>query len=102
RTVPGDLAAAVDVDDRRAVQRALVRLGALAGGVDRGVLEQQHGVGQLAGHDLRVDRPLVVPGLLVVDVVGGEAEVLETHGATVRAALWTTPAGAWPRLARWV
>ena len=39
--VPGDLAAAVDVDDRGAVGGPLVRLGALAGGVDRGVLEQQ-------------------------------------------------------------
>ena len=50
RTVPGDLAAAVDVDDRRAVPRPLVRLGALAGGVDGLVLEQQDGVGgRLAG-----------------------------------------------------
>ena len=44
RAVPGDLAAAVDVDDRGAVDRALPRLGALAGGVDRRVLEQQDGV----------------------------------------------------------
>ncbi len=45
RPVPGDLAAAVDVDHRRAVEWALPRLGALARGVDRRVLEQQRGVG---------------------------------------------------------
>ncbi len=44
RPVPGDLAAAVHVDDRRAVERALPRLGALARGVDARVLQQQHGV----------------------------------------------------------
>ena len=44
RAVPGDLAAAVDVDDRGAVERPLVGLGALARGVDRRVLEQQDGV----------------------------------------------------------
>ena len=44
--VERDLAAAVDVDDRRAaVDGPLPRLGALAGGVDRRVLEQQHRVG---------------------------------------------------------
>ena len=46
-TVPGDLAAAVDVDDRGAVDRPLEVERALAGGVDRRVLEQQHGVGRL-------------------------------------------------------
>ena len=47
--VPGDLPAAVDVDHRGAVDRPLVRLGALAGGVDRRVLQQQQGVRPLAG-----------------------------------------------------
>ena len=45
RSVPRDLAAAVDVDDRRAVGRALVPRGAGAGRVDRLVLEQQQRVG---------------------------------------------------------
>ena len=46
-TVPGDLAAAVDIDDRCAVDRPLEVERALAGGVDRRVLEQQNGVGRL-------------------------------------------------------
>ena len=55
-------------------------LGALAGGVDRGVLEQQRGVGQGAVDDLGVHLALGLPALLVVDEVGREAEVHETHG----------------------
>ena len=51
--VEGDLAAAVDVDDVGAarVERSLVRVGALAGGEDRRVLEEQHGGLLLAGDD---------------------------------------------------
>ena len=77
--VEGDLAAAVDVDDRRAaaVDRSLVRLGALAGGVGRRVLEQQHRVGPLAGHDLGVHPALELPGIEVVDRVGAGAGDLE-------------------------
>ena len=69
--VEGDLAAAVDLDHRGAVGGALVRLGALAGGVDGGVLEQQHRVGP-ARDDLGVDRALAVPGLQVVGRAVGE------------------------------
>ena len=47
-TVPGDLAPAVDIDNRDVANRSLVRLGAFAGGVDGLVLEQQHGVWGLA------------------------------------------------------
>ena len=47
RAVPGDLAAAVDVDDGGAVEGTFVRLGALARGVDGRVLEQQQGVRRL-------------------------------------------------------
>ncbi|MGH3363746.1 MAG: hypothetical protein ACRDOW_03385, partial [Nocardioidaceae bacterium] len=46
RAVEGDLAAAVDVHDRCAAgDRPFVRLGALAGGEHRRVLEEQHRVG---------------------------------------------------------
>ncbi len=77
--VEGDLAAAVDVDDRRAtgVERPLVGLGALAGGVDGRVLEQQHRVGLLAVGDPRVHLPLQVPGGEVVERLGAEPGVLE-------------------------
>ena len=48
--VPGDLAAAVDVDHRRAriAGRPVQRAGPLARGVDRLVLQQQAGVGDVA------------------------------------------------------
>ena len=59
-------------------------LGALARGVDGGVLEQQR-CRLLAGDDPGVDLTLEVPGLLVVDEVRGETDVLEAHGAYVRA-----------------
>ena len=68
--VPGDLAAAVDVDDRRAVERPLVRLGALAGRVDRRVLQQQQRVGRLAGDPGGVQLALPRPRLLVGDKAG--------------------------------
>ena len=62
RAVPGDLAAPVDVDDGRAVRRTVPRLGALAGGVDARVLQQQHRVAALAGHHGLVQPALLVPG----------------------------------------
>ena len=88
RTVPRDLAATVDVDDGSAVGRAFLRLGALARGVHGAVLEEVDGVGLLAGHDLGVGVPLHLPGLLVVDEVGIEAEVHETHAVRVRRAAY--------------
>ena len=39
-TVPGDLAAAIGVDDGRPVDRSLMRLCASSGGIDRRVLQQ--------------------------------------------------------------
>ncbi len=70
--VPGDLAAAVGVDDRRAVDRALVGFGALARGVDRRVLEQQQGVG--AAGDARLGQlALQLPGAVVVDDAQADA-----------------------------
>ena len=62
RAVPGDLAAAVDVDHRRAVERPVRRLGALAGRVDARVLQQQHRVGRRAVRDGLVQPPLLGPG----------------------------------------
>ena len=84
--VEGDLAAAVDVDDRGAtgVERPLVRLGALAAGEDRRVLEQQHGVVGVAGDHRRVDLALEVPGGEVVDGVGARARRCGSR-ATARA-----------------
>ena len=68
--MPGDLSAAVDVDDRSAVHRAVQRLGALAGRIDARVLEQQHGAGFGAGDDGLVQTPLLVPGGAVLDDTG--------------------------------
>ena len=83
RAVPGDLAAAVDVDDRRAVGRALPDLGTPTRGVDGVVLEQQHGVGDLAGHPLRVQVALLGPGVVIAD--SAEANELQrAHPFTVR------------------
>ena len=75
--------AAVDVDHGRAVGRALVRLGALARGVDRLVLEQHQRVGALARDDAGVDLPLQRPPLVVRHEVGGEARVQDVeHGVS--------------------
>ena len=49
--VPGDLAAAVDVDDGSAVGRALGVLGAFAGRVHGRVLQEDDGVRRLPGDD---------------------------------------------------
>ncbi len=61
RAVPGDPAATVDVDHRRAVDRPLEILGAATGGEDRRVLQQQAGVGDLVGHPLRRARRAAAP-----------------------------------------
>jgi hypothetical protein len=47
------------------------------------VLEEERRVGQGAVDDLGVDLTLGLPTLLVVDEVGREAELHETHGPTV-------------------
>ena len=83
RTVPGDLAAAVDVDDRCAVDRPLEVECAFARGVDRRVLEEQLGVRCLVRRAGRLAPPLLLPRQLVVD----EPEVVEDeagHGSRVR------------------
>ena len=56
----------------RAVERPVGRLGALAGGEHAGVLQQQHGVGLVAGRHGVVQAPLLVPGLAVVHEAGAE------------------------------
>ena len=58
-TVPGDLAAAVDVDDRSAVGGALVRFGAFARRVHGRVLQKEDGVWRPAAHDVGVHGTLV-------------------------------------------
>ena len=99
----GDLAAAVHVDHRSTagVERSLAGIGALAGGEDGRVLEQQHGVADLLGDDALVHLPLQLPGRQVVDGVRAETRDLEVdrrarvirrnHGPSVR--LWITRTG---------
>src|SRR4051794_4533164 len=83
RTVPGDLAAAVHVDDGGAVEGALAVRGAPARRIHRGVFEQQDRVGDLVLEPRRVHPALLVPRLLVLDRVRTEAHTDEpqpTHG----------------------
>src|SRR5262249_36198156 len=76
RTVPGDLATAVDIDHRRTVGRPVGRSRTLAGRVDAGVLEQQDGVRFGAGEHQVMDASLLVPRREVVD----RAEPARSHG----------------------
>ena len=75
--VPGDLAAAVDVDDRRpgVAERPVGHRRPLAGGVDRRVLEQQAAVRDLAENPPPVHRALRLPGLAVVHGFRAEADM---------------------------
>ena len=95
RSVEGDLAAAVHVDDRGAsrVGGAFVRVGALAGGEHRRVLEEQDRVRRLARGHRRVDLALQLPGPEVVHGVGAEAGDAEVQGHPVRVPLWMTGTG---------
>ena len=76
-TVPGDLAAAVHVDDRRSriAERPVGRRRPLACRVHRLVLEQQAAVGSLVGHAPGVHAPLQVPALAVLHGNGAEVKV---------------------------
>src|SRR5690606_30014757 len=83
-SVEGDLAAAVDVDDvgTTGVDRALVRVGALAAGEGRRVLEQQDPAGGTVD-DLGVMPALHLPGLEVLD--RAQLVVLhDHHGSPLR------------------
>lgn len=71
-TVPGDLAAAIDIDDGGAVQGALERLRAPAGGVDGGVLEEEERVRSRACDHIGMGTPLEFPPLGVPDGLGSE------------------------------
>ncbi len=77
RTVPGDLATAVHVDDRcsRVAERPVGRGRPLAGRVNRLVLEQQAAVGNLVGHAPGVHAPLQIPALAVLHGSGAELKV---------------------------
>lgn len=70
RAVPGDAAPAIDVDYRGAVGRAIGRLGAAAGGVDRWMGEQQHGIRAPSLRSRRCQVALPVPGRLVGHLAG--------------------------------
>ena len=60
--------------------------GALAGGVDGGVFEQQYGAGRGAREDLFVQFALDVPAARVIDEVRGETQLFElkSHGIKLR------------------
>jgi acetoacetyl-CoA synthetase len=83
RPVPGDLASPIDVDHRRAIEGAFLRLGALARCVDAGVLQEQHGVRSGPSGYFGVDGALQVPRRLVVDVLATQPKIEEgqCHGA---------------------
>ena len=70
RPVPGDLAAAVDVDDGGPVGRTFVRVGSLARGVHRRVLEEDDGIGRPACDDGSVQGTLLLKGLEIRHGVG--------------------------------
>ena len=76
-TVPGDLAAAVHVDDRcpRVAERPVGHRGPLAGRVHGLVLEHQAAVGHLVGHPPSVHAPLQIPALAVLHGSGAEAKI---------------------------
>lgn len=81
--MPRDEATAVDIDDGGAVEGTLLGQGALAGGVDGGVLEEQRRVGLALLGDGGVHLALALPAVGVVDEVRSEAQVHETHDPTV-------------------
>lgn len=72
--VPGDLAAAVHVDDGGAVQWAFAVGRAPSGRVDGRVLQQQTGVRDGVLESGRVHLALLLPGLLVVDGLLAESQ----------------------------
>jgi hypothetical protein len=85
--VPGDAAAAVDVDHGSAVCRSLEVFGALARRIDRVVLEQQHGVVDRVGNALLVQRALLLPGLEIRDPPGTDER---DHAVERTPQLWIT------------
>jgi hypothetical protein len=82
--MPGDLAAAVDIDDRSAVDGAFERLGTSTGGVDRLMLEEEHGVRSLVGDDVGVDAPLEIPALLIAHRHRAETAYVDHACSVVR------------------
>ena len=69
-TVPGDLAAAIHVDDGRAVGGPLVRFGALARRVHGRVLQEEDGIGRPATRNVGVHGTLVFEGRQIRHGVG--------------------------------
>src|SRR5690606_32713593 len=82
--VERDLAAAVDVDDRGAVLRTLVRLGPFAGRVDGRVLQQQRGVADPVGHPVGVQLTLELPRARVLERVVAVPVLEVTHALSLR------------------
>ena len=98
--MPGDLAAAVHVDDRRAwiPGRPVGRGRPLACRVHGLMLEQQAAVRNLVGHPPRMDAPLQIPALDVVDRGRAEGQVNKlahfsqlTRGRSAKAQLAPRP-----------
>jgi hypothetical protein len=75
--VPGDLASTVDLHHRGAVDRTVLRFGALACGVDRGMLEEEYDVIDLVGNPPRVGVSLQLPGSVILHGVVAESGVVE-------------------------
>ncbi len=91
RAMPGDLAAAIHVDDWRAVVGALVPLGALTSGIRRRVLQKQDRVGRCASRHLGMNLALHLPCGEVVHRVGSKSDTLNLHGCKpTRPTLWIT------------
>lgn len=76
-TMPGNLSAAVNVDDGRAVCWALVETGSFARGVDRFMLQQEKGVVTLARDDLPVDFALDFPCFAIGNLLFPHGKVLD-------------------------
>lgn len=80
--MPGDFAAAINIDDRSAIGWSLVILSALAGRVDTRVLEQEECVRAGARNDIVVDLFLQIPRFDVVNCCVADANNLDINHAS--------------------
>ena len=91
--MPGDVAAAIDVDDgcARITDWPVEGSRPFASRVDGLVLQQQAGIGDQASHPLLVDLSLQLPGIGIANRGGSQAEASE-HQLIVHAASLARPA----------
>ena len=78
-SVPCDAPAAVNVDDRRAIDRSIAYLGATTSGIDGLVFEQQNSVFYSLADNIVVQLTLCFPGHGVVDLVDTEIPPDNAH-----------------------